>query len=64
MQKDMYDDFVRKYEEATKKKCSIGKSCIRMKKNETIPYEVFEELFKKMSVREYIALYTALRDKE
>src|SRR5690242_3494138 len=35
----------------------MGKSCIRFKKPESIPYELIGELAAKMSVREWIELY-------
>ena len=35
----------------------MGKSCIRFKKIENIPYELIEELVSKMSVNDWIQLY-------
>jgi hypothetical protein len=35
----------------------MGKSCMRFKKPETIPYELIGSLAAKMTVKEWIALY-------
>jgi hypothetical protein len=35
----------------------MGKSCMRFKKPEDIPYQLIGELAKKMSAKEWIALY-------
>lgn len=40
-----------------KAKLDMGKSCIRFKKVETIPYDLIGELVSKMSVDDWIALY-------
>lgn len=37
----------------------MGKSCIRFKKPEQIPYELIGELMKKMSVKDWIETYEA-----
>ncbi|MFM2268944.1 MAG: hypothetical protein RL757_2385, partial [Bacteroidota bacterium] len=39
------------------KKIDMGKSCIRFKKTEDIPFHLFEELAKKMTVQEWIEGY-------
>ncbi len=39
------------------RKPDMGKSCIRFKKNDTIPFELITELCKKMSATEWIELY-------
>lgn len=38
-------------------KLDMGKSCIRMKKPEKIPYKLIGELVKKISVKQWIAAY-------
>jgi len=38
-------------------KLDMGKSCIRLKKIDTIPYELFRELAGKMSAKDWIARY-------
>ena len=35
----------------------MGKSCIRFKKPELIPYNLFAELARKMSVQDWISIY-------
>jgi len=38
-------------------KLDMGKSCIRLKKMDSIPYELLGELVSKISVEEWIAIY-------
>ena len=35
----------------------MGKSCVRFKKMETIPYDLIAELCQKMTVQDWIAIY-------
>lgn len=49
--------FVTEYPKHTKQKLDMGKSCIRFKKLDDIPYELIGELMKKMSVKEWINIY-------
>jgi hypothetical protein len=35
----------------------MGKSCVRFKKMEDIPYALLEELMKKMTVADWISIY-------
>jgi hypothetical protein len=37
----------------------IGKSCLRIKKPENIPFELIGELVKKITVQDWIATYEA-----
>ncbi len=53
----LYDWFVGEYPKYVKTKLDMGKSCIRFKKMETIPYELIAELCNKMTTKEWIALY-------
>ncbi len=55
--KELYDWFVGEYPKFVKTKLDMGKSCIRFKKLETIPYELIGELCTKMTVDEWITLY-------
>lgn len=55
--KDLYDWFVAEYPKHAKAKLDMGKSCIRFKKPEHIPFELIGELLQKMSVQDWIALY-------
>lgn len=49
--------FVNEYPKHVKSKLDMGKSCVRFKKVDQIPYELIGELVQKMSVEEWIALY-------
>ena len=55
--KDLYDWFVNEYPKYSTQKLDMGKSCIRFKKIDKIPYELIGELCKKISVKQWIALY-------
>ena len=44
----------------SKKKPDMGKSCIRFKNPETIPYQLIGELAKRMSVQEWIDIYESI----
>jgi hypothetical protein len=48
---------VSEYPKHSKQKLDMGKSCVRFKKMEEIPYKLIGELMKKMSATEWIALY-------
>ena len=49
--------FVAEYPKHCKRKLDMGKSCIRFKKMDDIPYELIGELLTKMSVKDCIAIY-------
>jgi hypothetical protein len=49
--------FVSEYPKYSKQKLDMGKSCIRFKKLDDIPYELIGDLMKKMSVKDWIAIY-------
>ena len=49
--------FVAEYPKHVKTKLDMGKSCIRFKKVENIPYKLIAELCKKMTVQDWIKLY-------
>lgn len=53
----LYDWFVAEYPKHSKKKVDMGKSCLRFKKAEDIPYELIAELSKKLTPNEWIAQY-------
>ena len=60
----LQDWFVREYPKHTKQKLDMGKSCIRFKKFDDIPYKLIGELMKKISVEEWINIYeTNLKNK-
>ncbi len=49
--------FVGEYPKHCKRKLDMGKSCIRFKKAEEIPFDLIAELMKKITVKEWITLY-------
>ena len=57
--KELLDWFTKEYPKHTNKKLDMGKSCLRFKKVEDIPYKLIGELTKKMSAAEWIKIYEA-----
>ena len=53
----LFDWFVAEYPKHSKAKLDMGKSCIRFKKFDEIPYKLIGELMTKMSVKDWIAIY-------
>lgn len=49
--------FVLEYSKLVKSKIDMGKSCIRFKKMEDIPYELIGELASKIAVADWISIY-------
>ena len=49
--------FVAEYSKLVQSKIDMGKSCIRFKKIEDIPYELIGELASKMTVSDWISIY-------
>lgn len=49
--------FTDEYPKHTDAKLDMGKSCIRFKKPEQIPFKLFGELMKKVSVQDWIDMY-------
>ena len=49
--------FINEYPNHTKAKLDMGKSCIRFKKTNDIPFDLIGELISKMSVEQWIRLY-------
>ncbi len=54
---DLMKWFVEEYQRRVAGKLDMGKSCVRFKKMEHIPYDLIGELVQKMSAEEWIALY-------
>jgi uncharacterized protein YdhG (YjbR/CyaY superfamily) len=52
--------FVTEYPKHSTQKLDMGKSCIRFKKADQIPFELIAELAQKMSVQEWITCYESL----
>jgi uncharacterized protein YdhG (YjbR/CyaY superfamily) len=55
--------FSEEYPNHCKQKLDMGKSCIRFKKLEQIPFELIGQLTKKMTMEAWIALYEAVLKK-
>ncbi len=51
--------FEQEYPKHSKRKLDMGKSCIRFKKPEEIPFELLEELFSKMTADKWVTVYEA-----
>jgi hypothetical protein len=49
--------FVTEYPKHSKQKLDMGKSCIRFKKFNEIPYDLIGELMRKMSVEDWVQRY-------
>lgn len=61
---ELYDWFVSEYPKHVQTKLDMGKSCIRFKKMDTIPYQLIAELCKMITVTEWINIYeTAIKTK-
>ncbi len=55
--KDVLDWFTSEYPKHCKYKLDMGKSCVRFKKIEDIPYNLIGELAAKMTTEEWIGIY-------
>ena len=55
--KKLLDWFMKEYPKYSDRKVDMGKSCLRFKKPEDIPFKLIGELVKKMSPKEWSALY-------
>lgn len=53
----LLDWFVAEFPKHCKQKLDMGKSCIRFKKPESIPFDLIGELMKKMTVQDWISIY-------
>jgi hypothetical protein len=64
VKKDIYDWFVSEFPKHCKRKLDMGKSCIRFKYLDDIPYELIGELASKITVDEWISYYeSALKNR-
>ncbi len=52
--------FIEEYPKHSKAKLDMGKSCIRFKKMDQIPYELLGELLTKMTVNQWIECYDSI----
>ena len=55
--KELHDWFVTEYPKHSRYKLDMGKSCVRFKKMDDIPYDLIEELLGKMTAEEWIQIY-------
>ena len=55
--KELLDWFVAEYPKHSKRKLDMGKSCMRFKYMDDIPYALIGELASKMTVKEWINTY-------
>lgn len=55
--KEIFDWFTSEYSKQEKHKLDMGKSCVRFKKMDDIPYDLIAELCTKFTVDEWIDLY-------
>jgi len=55
--KELYNWFIAEYTKLFPKKLDIGKSCMRFKKAEDIPYDLIGELVTKITVEQWISTY-------
>jgi hypothetical protein len=56
-QPDLYEWFVQSYKALDMGRLDMGKSCIRLRKLDRIPYPLLGKLCQKMSVSEWIDIY-------
>ncbi len=59
----LYDWFVSEYPKHCKLKLDMGKSCIRFKKPDQIPFELMGQLMQKMTSEEWIKIYEGMLKK-
>jgi hypothetical protein len=55
--KELMNWFVNEFPRHSKRKLDMGKSCIRFKKPEEIPFELIKDLVQKMTCEDWIACY-------
>ena len=56
-QPELYDWFVNEFPKYSSRKLDIGKSCVRFKKVDDIPFELIGALMQKMALTDWITLY-------
>ena len=60
MNDEIYNWFVAEYPKHSKKKLDMGKSCIRFKKVEDIPYDLIRQLAQKITPEQWINMYESV----
>jgi hypothetical protein len=61
---DLMNWFVNEFPKYSKAKLDMGKSCIRFKKMDDIPFALIGELVSKMTVKDWIHQYESLYRKK
>jgi uncharacterized protein YdhG (YjbR/CyaY superfamily) len=61
---EIYNWFVEEYRKRCKYKLDMGKSCVRFKKMEDIPYDLVAELMRKFTPQQWIDLYQKIFTKQ
>lgn len=61
---ELHDWFVNEYPKHSKRKLDMGKSCVRFKKIDEIPFDLIAELVQKMTVEEWISIYESVLKKK
>lgn len=54
---ELYDWFVKEYPKHSKYKLDMGKSCVRFKRMDAIPYELLAELLQKITIKKWVQTY-------
>ncbi|MCQ9636022.1 DUF1801 domain-containing protein [Chryseobacterium sp. WG23] len=54
---ELLEWFVAEYPKYSRRKLDMGKSCVRFKKVEDIPFELIAELSKKMTPEDWVSIY-------
>ena len=54
---ELYKWWTEEFLKHSSKKLDMGKSCVRFKKPEDIPFELIEELAQKVTVQQWIEVY-------
>jgi len=57
---ELHDWFVSEYPKHAKGKLDMGKSCIRFKKPDDIPFDLIGQLMRKVTVEDWVACYTEM----
>lgn len=57
---DLHKWFIAEYGKSAKYKLDMGKSCVRFKKMDDIPFELIGDLMSKMTVDQWVSLYDAI----
>ncbi len=60
----LYDWWVKEYAKRITTKVDMGKSCVRLKKMDEIPYDLIAKLCQKMTVEDWVNLYEGVVKKK